>query len=145
VPHIDYDSLASLDALIDVSDAAARAVMIRLREQLRGLDIPLDERLVMDGAHRKPAIAFYRHDEPVLHVFPEPNVSTGLHVSLPIRAAERKLIPLHGLAPWVQEAVVRSRPRHNVVWVEATLHTPGRVDDLLPLVQRRLDLLPHVH
>jgi len=143
--HIDYEAVASLDALIDVSDAAARAAMVRLREQLARLDPDLDERLVMDGRHKKPVIAFYRGDEPLLHLFPEPNVSTGLHVAVPLRVAERKLIDLEGLSPWVREQVERARPRHNVLWIEGVLHSPSRVDELMPLLQRRLDLLPRLH
>lgn len=143
--HIDYDAVATLDALIDVSDAAARASLVALRERLARIDPPLEERLVVDGAHRKPAIAFFRGADPVLHVYPEPGVGLGLHVSIPIRAAERKLLDAQGLAPWIAEAIARARPRHNIVWVESTLHTPGRVDDLIDLLLRRIELLPTVH
>jgi hypothetical protein len=145
MPHIDYESLGTFDALLDLSDAAARATMIRLRDALQRLAPDLAERLVMDGLHKKPALAFYRGDDVLLHVFPEPNVSLGLHVSMPIRAHERPLLRTDGLSDWAREALARARPRQNVMWLETTLHRPGRVDELLDLVARRLELLPRVH
>jgi hypothetical protein len=143
--HIDYDRIASLDALIDVSDAAARASMIRLRERLAELDPDLDERLVMDGIHRKPAIAFYRGRDPLLHVFPEPGAGTGLHLSIPVRTWERREIDRERLADWLAEALTRSRTRHNVIWLEAKVLTPGRIDDLVELLRQRIDLMPRLH
>ena len=146
MPHIDYDTISTLDALIDVSDAGARASMLRLREELQRIEPDLDQRVVFDGQHRKPVIAFYRGDDAVLHVYPEPSsTGTGLHVAMPIRTEERRMIALRGLVGWVQEAVVRARPRHNMVWVEVVLHQPSRVDELVAFLQRRLDLLPRVH
>jgi hypothetical protein len=143
--HIDYDAIASLDALIDVSDAAARATMIRLRERLAQLDASLEQRLVMDGLHHKPALAFYHRREPLLHVFPEPGVGLGLHVAVPLRTAELPLLSTDPLAGWLKDALAHAARRRNVLWLEATLRSASRVDDLLPLLQQRIDLLPRMH
>ena len=143
--HIDYDAVASLDALIDVSDAAARASLVALRDRLELLGPAITERLVVDGLHKKPVLAWYRGDDPLLHVFPEPGVGRGLHVSVPLRTDDRRLIRMDDLAAWLREAVTRTRPRHNMLWVEATLPTPGRVDDLIQLLLRRIELLPAIH
>ena len=143
--HIDYDRTTTLDALIDVSDAGARATLLRLRERLGQVDAALDERLVFDGRHRKPVLAWFRGDDPVLHLHPEPNVSVGLHVDVPLRVHERKLLDLRGVSDRVREAVARARPRHNVVWVERVLHRPSDADEIVDLVARRIELLPKVH
>src|SRR5205823_5730001 len=74
MPHIDYDQVTSLDALINLSDAAARATLVRLRERLAQVDEALCEQVVFDGRHQKPVIAFYRGEDAVLHLWPEPNV-----------------------------------------------------------------------
>lgn len=146
--HIDYDATTTLDALIDISDAAARATFIRLREQLAGVP-GLDERLVFDGQRKKPVLAFFRGDDQVLHVFPEPNVRVGLHVAVPIRAHEHDLLlemlPDARIAPWLQDAVTQARSRGGLAWVDAVLTSPGRADDLVELVRRKLALLPTVH
>src|SRR5262245_31375640 len=145
VAHIDYDSVTTLDALIDISDAAARAAMLSLRDQLDRSGLQLEQRLVHDGTHRKPVIAFYRGSEPLLHVFPEPNVGTGLHVAIPIRAWERRMLRTADLPAWLREAVDRSRPRHNMIWVDAVLRDAGRVSDLVNLLVRKADLQPTLH
>jgi hypothetical protein len=142
VAHTDFDAITSLDALIDVSDAGARAAMLRLRERLAALDAGLDSRVVHDGLRRKPTIAWYRRGEPLLHVYPEPGAGLGLHVAVPLRTWERDLLRWDGLAPWLREAADHARRRGGLLWIDATLHSPGRVDDLAVLLARRLDLLP---
>ena len=143
--HIDYDAVTTLDALIAISDASARAAMIALRDKLDRSGLELEQRLVIDGLHRKPVIAFYRGHEPLLHVFPEPNIATGLHVAIPIRAWERRMLRTSDLAPWLREAVERSRPRHHMIWVDSVLRDAGRVDDLVNLLVRKADLQPTIH
>jgi len=145
MPHIDYDNVATLDALINISDAAARASLVRLRERLQAVDETLEERLIFDSAHQKPAIAFYRGEDALVHLYPEPNVRLGLRVALPLRASERSLLDLRGISDRVREAVERGRPRHNTVWVEMVLRSPAAADELVDLLARRLDLLPRVH
>lgn len=143
--HIDYNAVTSLDALIDISDAAARASLIALRDRLALLGPAVTERLVIDGQHKKPVLAWYRGDDPLLHVFPEPGAGLGLHVTVPLRTDDRRLIALKELAPWLREAILRTRPRHNTLWVETTLPSPARVDDLIQLLLRRIDFLPAIH
>jgi hypothetical protein len=139
--HIDYEQVATLDALIDVSDAAARATLVRLRERLARLG-DFDQRVVFDSAHKKPAIAFYRGDEALLHVFPEPGVGLGLHVAVPIPAHQRDMVDARRFAPWLADAFRQARRRKRPLWVEATLHSPRRADELIDLLARRLALLP---
>ena len=143
--HIDYDAVTTLDALIAISDASARAAMQALRERLDRSPLSLEQRLVFDGLHRKPAIAFYRGDEAVLHVFPEPNQATGLRVAIPIRTWERRLLRTSDLPDWLQEAIARGRPKHNVVWVETVLRDAGRVHQLMDLIERKVELQPTIH
>jgi hypothetical protein len=143
--HIDYDAIASLDALIDVSDAAARATMIRLRDRLRAIAPRLEERLVTDGLHRKPTIAFYQGSEALLHVYPEPGLSNGLHVMVPLRHFEQDLITTDHLAAWLRDAVAHAQTRKGLRLVEATLRSPTYADDLVVLLHKRLEVLPRLH
>ncbi|HEX2573792.1 MAG TPA: hypothetical protein VH877_29855 [Polyangia bacterium] len=143
--HIDYEPVTSLDALIDMSDAAARATLVRLRERIAMLDGPLDQRVVYDGRHHKPVLAFFRGGDTVLHLYPEPNIGVGLHCAMPIRVAEEEMLDLAGLAEKVREAVSRARAHHNVLWVELVLYGPAQADDLIDLLARRMDLLPRTH
>jgi hypothetical protein len=143
--HIDYEPVTSLDALIDVSDAAARATLVRLRERIVTLDGPLDQRVVYDGRHHKPVLAFLRGDDTLLHLYPEPNIGVGLHCAMPIRESEEELLDLVGLAERVQDAVARAQTHHNVLWVELVLYGPAQADDLIDLLARRVELLPRPH
>ena len=143
--HIDYEPVTSLDALIDVSDAMARATLVRLRERIATLDGPVDERGVYDGRHHKPVLAFFRGGDTVLHLYPEPHVGVGLHCSLPIRETEEELLDLAGLAEKVRDAVARAEAHHNVLWVEMVLCSPSQADDLVDLLARRIELLPRSH
>ncbi len=143
--HIDYDAVSTLDALVDISDAGARAVLIRLRELLAERCPDLEERLVADGRHRKPTIALYQGDDSVLHVYPEPGGGVGLHVELPLRQAEMAMLDTRRFSPWLRERLEHARTTHNMLWVDAILHSPGRADELVPLIERRVDLLPRAH
>lgn len=143
--HIDYEPVTSLDALIDLSDAAARATLVRLRERMTMLDGPLDQRVVYDGRHHKPVIAFFRGGDTVLQLYPEPNIGVGLHCAMPIREAEEELLDLVGLAERVRDAVARAQVHHNMLWVEIVLYGPAQADDLIDLLARRMELLPRSH
>ena len=143
--HIDYEPVTSLDALIDLSDAAARATLVRLRERMAMLDGPLDQRVVYDGRHHKPVLAFLRGDDTVLHLYPEPNIGVGLHCAMPIREVEEELLDLVGLSEKVQDAVAQAQADHNMLWVELVLHGPSQADDLIELLARRIELLPRRH
>ena len=142
--HIDYDRVSTLD-LFSVSDAGAREALVRLRERLEALDPTLESRIVFDGMHRGPVLAWYRGDDAVLHVWPEANVQLGLHCLLPIRASERRLLDLRELPERAREAVERARPRHNMVWVDRIVHGAADADEIVEIVARRIELLPTVH
>lgn len=141
--HIDYDSVSTLDALVGISDAGARATLIRLRDRLAAACPGLEERWVVNGMHRKPAIGLFAGGDAVLHVFPEAGVGLGLHVALPLRQSELALIHVEELSPWLREQVAHARAEHNMLWLELTLRMPSSADELMPLIERRIDLLPH--